>query len=429
MKSEAVYSGLGDRHQQNPSTGSGTGVNYTLDLNAGLTQVLADGTNTYLYGNGRISQFPIPDSQSPEYFLGDALGSVRQLAAPAGAVTLTQSYAPYGEITQSVGTSQTDYAFTGEASDENGLTFLRARYYAPQDGRFISRDTWRGDDNRPMSFNLWLYAYSNSINFTDPSGYSARSDVECAKRYVSSYTTGQGNVIRDAMNTYTAAGIATQCWAQIYDFKNRGDDNAGFGPAKISNNQASTEYGTRIGPRDHNRGFGLRCWLEKKAGVELCSPLCWTREEMTKEYGGNFEEFYELEPIHDQRDPSWVAIFMRRRIEMVINDCKGFDGQGNPFRCDEKDKFIIAALAQNGPGFTRIDISDIKDNYVRNERIQWGKFFFSRDRDDTADQLSRFYKRAKLLHNDGYWLPSNLLSNSTLNYLLLGWYDAADRVH
>jgi len=30
------------------------------------------------------------------------------------AITLTPSYAPYGEVTQSVGTSQTNYAFTGE---------------------------------------------------------------------------------------------------------------------------------------------------------------------------------------------------------------------------------------------------------------------------------------------------------------------------
>jgi hypothetical protein len=36
------YNGLGDRLAQN-------GVQYTLDLNTGLTQVLADGTNTYLY--------------------------------------------------------------------------------------------------------------------------------------------------------------------------------------------------------------------------------------------------------------------------------------------------------------------------------------------------------------------------------------------
>ena len=74
------YGGLGDRHQQN-------GVNYTLDLNTGLTQVLSDGTNTYLYGNGRISQFSIVNSQLPEYFLGDALGSMRQLANTAGVVS------------------------------------------------------------------------------------------------------------------------------------------------------------------------------------------------------------------------------------------------------------------------------------------------------------------------------------------------------
>ena len=54
---------------------NGVTTSYTLDLAAGLTQVLADGTETYLYGNGRIAQY---DSEA-QYFLGDALGSVRQL--------------------------------------------------------------------------------------------------------------------------------------------------------------------------------------------------------------------------------------------------------------------------------------------------------------------------------------------------------------
>ena len=158
----AFSGGLGDRHQQD-------GVNYTLDLNAGLPQVLSDGTNTYLYGNGRISQH---DTGTPDtsYFLGDALGSVRQLADSAGAVTLTQSYAPYGEVTQSIGASQTTYAFTGENLDANGLMFLRARYYAPQDGRFISRDVWAGDYQQPLSLNKWSYVGGNPVNKTDPSG-------------------------------------------------------------------------------------------------------------------------------------------------------------------------------------------------------------------------------------------------------------------
>ena len=107
-----------------------------------------------------------------EYFLGDALRSVRQLADPAGAVTLTQSYAPYGEVTRTVGTSQTSYGFTNEATDPNGLVYLRARYYAPTDGRFISRDTWNGDYNRPLSLNKWGYVEGNPVNLVDPSGHS-----------------------------------------------------------------------------------------------------------------------------------------------------------------------------------------------------------------------------------------------------------------
>jgi RHS repeat-associated protein len=123
---ESRYAGLEDRHQQN-------GIK-------GLTQVLSDGTNTYLYGNGRISQ----QATQTEYFLGDTLGSVRQLTDTAGAVTLTQSYSPYGETISSIGNGATAYQYTGEMRDANGLTYLRARYYNSSDGRFLSRDTWGG---------------------------------------------------------------------------------------------------------------------------------------------------------------------------------------------------------------------------------------------------------------------------------------------
>ena len=53
---ENRYNGLGDRLQQ---TVNGITTTYTLDLNTGLTQVLNDGTNTYIYGLGRIAQVVI----------------------------------------------------------------------------------------------------------------------------------------------------------------------------------------------------------------------------------------------------------------------------------------------------------------------------------------------------------------------------------
>jgi len=79
-----AYNGLGDRLTQN-------GTQYTLDLNAGLTQVLNDGTTTYTYGLGRSSQ---QSGTTPEYFLGDALGSVRQLTDQTGAITYSAAYDP-----------------------------------------------------------------------------------------------------------------------------------------------------------------------------------------------------------------------------------------------------------------------------------------------------------------------------------------------
>src|SRR5215208_4952377 len=55
--------------------------------------------------------------------------------------------------------------------DYNELVYLRARYYAPGMGRFLSKDTWGGDYNRPISVNRWIYAEGNPVNYTVPSGH------------------------------------------------------------------------------------------------------------------------------------------------------------------------------------------------------------------------------------------------------------------
>ena len=159
------YNGLGDRLTQN-------GVQYTLDLNAGLTQVLDDGTNTYTYGLGRISQ----TNTSTEYFLGDALGSVRQLVNGNAQVTLSKSYDPYGVVSSSYGSGTSIYAFTGEQADATGLTYLRARYYNPANGGFTSRDTFAGYVDSSQSQNRFTYAIGNPIRYVDPTGHYSWED-------------------------------------------------------------------------------------------------------------------------------------------------------------------------------------------------------------------------------------------------------------
>jgi hypothetical protein len=48
--------------------------------------------------------------------------------------------------------------------------YLRARYYSPATGRFITKDSWQGDYYRPLSLNRWMYVEGNPIKFTDASG-------------------------------------------------------------------------------------------------------------------------------------------------------------------------------------------------------------------------------------------------------------------
>ncbi len=157
------YNGQGDRLTQSVD---GATTRYMLDLEAGLTQVLSDGTTAYLYGADRLAQ--VSDSET-DYFLGDTLGSVRQLVDAGGAVRLAKNYEPYGRVMGSAGSSASAYGFAGE-SQSGGLVYLRTRFYDSSQGRFSSRDSWKGDDHKPASYDGWLFVYADPVNHQDPSG-------------------------------------------------------------------------------------------------------------------------------------------------------------------------------------------------------------------------------------------------------------------
>jgi RHS repeat-associated protein len=62
---------------------------------------------------------------------------------------------------------------TGEQQDASGRVYLRARVYEPYLARFMTKDTWAGNINKPMSYNAWLYGYANPVINTDPGGHNA----------------------------------------------------------------------------------------------------------------------------------------------------------------------------------------------------------------------------------------------------------------
>jgi RHS repeat-associated protein len=163
---------------------------------------LSDGSNTYLYGLNRIAQQNIVGRQ---YYLGDTLGSVRQLVNPVGAVTLARSYEPFGKLLSTAGNPLTRYGYTGEWTDPTNLVYLRARYYDPATGRFISKDPVRGLASLPQTLNPYTYAVNNPIRYTDPSGEYIETLIDIGfigfdiYTLINHWNTGCGNLSSDLL--------------------------------------------------------------------------------------------------------------------------------------------------------------------------------------------------------------------------------------
>ena len=101
----------------------------------------------------------------------DRLGSVIAVADNGGNVVGTNSYDEYGVPGSG---NQGRFGYTGQAAlPEIGVDYYKARMYLPGLGRFLQTD--------PIGYaggsNIYEYAGSNPVNFTDPMGLCARDSI------------------------------------------------------------------------------------------------------------------------------------------------------------------------------------------------------------------------------------------------------------
>jgi RHS repeat-associated protein len=88
----------------------------------------------------------------------------------------TYEYDAFGSVRTHTGVS-TEWTFTGEQNDPASLEYLRARYYDPAIGRFLSRDPFAGLVAVPQSLNRYACVLSNPLLYRDPFGYWGLGDV------------------------------------------------------------------------------------------------------------------------------------------------------------------------------------------------------------------------------------------------------------
>jgi RHS repeat-associated protein len=96
------------------------------------------------------------------------------------------------------GTTENNYLYTGQQFDKStGLYDLRARFYSPNVGRFLSQDTYAVNFNNPIELNRYGYAANNPVNASDPSGHNFLESVSLRKDMRSLATINGGAIPTD----------------------------------------------------------------------------------------------------------------------------------------------------------------------------------------------------------------------------------------
>ena len=146
-------------------------VAYTTDANGEQNSQNLIGTDGNVLATERFQQ------NATQYYLynKDIQGSTSSLVKEDGSADATYQYTDFGETTiQGDDQAKNEVCYTGGIYDQSTwLYYLNARYYNPEDGRFMTENSYRGEIMNPETGHLYVYCANNPVNYVDLSGHFA----------------------------------------------------------------------------------------------------------------------------------------------------------------------------------------------------------------------------------------------------------------
>ena len=217
----------------------GQRINHVWD---GSKQIIADvidnqfyEADCYIRGTNLVAKYNYRNGNKSEYtyYTQNAHGDVVNLTNADGEVTKKYTYDAFG-VEKNIDENDTNaFRYCGEYFDaETGTIYLRARYYNPTTGRFISRDSFAGRRSDPLSLNLYTYCKNNPIRYIDPSGHNVFEDI--------------WNYMFRPMDVYAPSPDDKYSYV-IYADYDKNDPSHDDNPkqAEVIRKQYEKEYGTR----------------------------------------------------------------------------------------------------------------------------------------------------------------------------------------
>ena len=183
------------------------GINLIADLDEAFkVQAL------YVHAPGVDRPLAVITKSGTQFYHSNALGSITSVTGERGELVASIAYDAFGTPTETGRQGVTRFLHAAREYDaDTALYYVRARYYDPQLGRFLSVDARWADWSDPLSLNRYAYVRNSPTRYIDPSGASifpSQADIWTAWEL----TAAQWNDIQGRVMTQEGLSSPNEAW-------------------------------------------------------------------------------------------------------------------------------------------------------------------------------------------------------------------------